>query len=676
MKLKIVLLTLLILLSFINIRSTNVKAQSSLHLFYLRGVDPTHSTPSAGDDIGALLEDQPNESEYRMCGSWVGYFYDDDSYTFYSVTKLYVRVWWKVELSYSQEIGYYHDQTRAYDAITDPREFYMNKTEDIIEQVDDKYLTVTTYYDMSCNVDTPYNFSVRFRTAGGAYEMWTFSSPKFQSFVLINFPSNSTLQSMDSDNDGISDYDELFVNYTNPLDNDTDNDGYNDSVDEYPNDYRKYQTVEGANSVEYTALSEDAYLYKADSDFGNARNASSSDGITNSTTLRIGYYVNRYDRKWYIYRTVLYFNTSSLPDDAEIKTATLKLYLSSVPSEFRHIIMIIINGQPNYPHKPPQSSDYNISLYDGNYSYFHTGQVNQNSYAEIPLTNVSLINKTGITKFMIVCKTDYHCDSPDERKHAYFDFASSETSTEPKLNITYDMANNPPTLTNPSAEPTSGVADYTIFYFNITYSDADGDAPTVIKVNISKTGWFINASMSYISGDNTTGALYSYSTTLPAGTYDYLFYASDGVDSTVNDPTDTVSVEAQDLSFTIYTSSGDSYINFTADVTPGQGLTTCYNVSAEGQDDTTPALKVVNTGNVPLNFTWHLLNDLPSGITLKYNYVNTPPNPGENLITTTEYQFATSVPVGGSNSTWMWMDFVNVQAGTGQETLQVNSTLG
>ena len=43
--------------------------------------------------------------------------------------------------------------------------------------------------------------------------------------------------------------------------------------------------------------------------------------------------------------------------------------------------------------------------------------------------------------------------------------------------------------------------------------------------------------MNFVSGDNTTGALYSYSTTLLAGIYDYSFYATDGTDSAVNNPT-------------------------------------------------------------------------------------------------------------------------------------------
>ena len=87
------------------------------------------------------------------------------------------------------------------------------------------------------------------------------------------------------------------------------------------------------------------------------------------------------------------------------------------------------------------------------------------------------------------------------------------------------VSNTPPELTSPSVTPSTGVDSYTTFYFNITWSDVDGDDPTdgYLKVNISKTGWYTNVSMTWISGDNTTGALYSYSTTLTAGSYTYQF---------------------------------------------------------------------------------------------------------------------------------------------------------
>ena len=133
----------------------------------------------------------------------------------------------------------------------------------------------------------------------------------------------------------------------------------------------------------------------------------------------------------------------------------------------------------------------------------------------------------------------------------------SKTSTFIYTFKTVVSGNHAPTLTNPSATPSSGVADYTTFYFNITYTDQDGDAPSPIKVNISKTGWYSNVSMTFISGDYTSGASYSYSTTLSTGTYDYLFYASDGTDSVTNNPSSTVTVEEQSIDISVVPTSYD-----------------------------------------------------------------------------------------------------------------------
>ncbi|RKZ28463.1 hypothetical protein DRQ26_01065, partial [bacterium] len=151
--------------------------------------------------------------------------------------------------------------------------------------------------------------------------------------------------------------------------------------------------------------------------------------------------------------------------------------------------------------------------------------------------------------------------------------------------FTTTTANNPPSLTNPSASPSSGVADHTTFYFNITYSDSDGDPPTVIKVNISKTDWYTNVSMTWISGDNTTGALYSYSTTLEAGIYNYSFYASDGTDSTTNDPESNVTVEAQSISVSIEpTSYNFGYLTANQTVSTSNGYFTITNTGNVYED--------------------------------------------------------------------------------------------
>ena len=68
-----------------------------------------------------------------------------------------------------------------------------------------------------------------------------------QAFIIYNLPDNDTLRSLDSDADGLNDYDELFVYYTNPKDSDTDKDLFPDGIEieeEYdPNLYNDYPPV-------------------------------------------------------------------------------------------------------------------------------------------------------------------------------------------------------------------------------------------------------------------------------------------------------------------------------------------------------------------------------------------------------------------------------------------------
>ena len=83
--------------------------------------------------------------------------------------------------------------------------------------------------------------------------------------------------------------------------------------------------------------------------------------------------------------------------------------------------------------------------------------------------------------------------------------------------------NTSPTLTFGSVSPSSGTTSIT-FTYEVTYTDADGDAPSYVKVYIDGTGY----SMTKISGTYTGGALYSFSSTLSAGSHNYYFEASDG----------------------------------------------------------------------------------------------------------------------------------------------------
>ena len=88
----------------------------------------------------------------------------------------------------------------------------------------------------------------------------TLSSRSILSFVIFNVPDNATLILLDSDEDGLNDWTELYVTYTSPFLDDTDNDGatdyeeangatygyWNSDPNDYENttDYRQIMTID------------------------------------------------------------------------------------------------------------------------------------------------------------------------------------------------------------------------------------------------------------------------------------------------------------------------------------------------------------------------------------------------------------------------------------------------
>ena len=88
----------------------------------------------------------------------------------------------------------------------------------------------------------------------------------------------------------------------------------------------------------------------------------------------------------------------------------------------------------------------------------------------------------------------------------------------------------PIVLSNSSISPTSGTSS-TVFTFKTTYSNVNGTAPTQATLYLDHTP----VAMSYISGSNSTGAVYQAQTTLSVGTHTYFFVFSDS-QSTWADP--------------------------------------------------------------------------------------------------------------------------------------------
>lgn len=95
---------------------------------------------------------------------------------------------------------------------------------------------------------------------------------------------------------------------------------------------------------------------------------------------------------------------------------------------------------------------------------------------------------------------------------------------------TTPTGNVPPTLRTASVSPLTGAPGTTSFIFSVTYSDGDGDIPTIKSVVIGGETF----TMHLVSGDHRSGAVYEYETTRASGTYSYSFHFDDGHDHPVD----------------------------------------------------------------------------------------------------------------------------------------------
>ncbi len=101
--------------------------------------------------------------------------------------------------------------------------------------------------------------------------------------------------------------------------------------------------------------------------------------------------------------------------------------------------------------------------------------------------------------------------------------------------------NHAPILTNGSVSPREG-DERTAFLFSVRYVDVDGDAPDIALVLDGARSPLV-----YVGGDNSTGAFFRFTTTLPAGDHTFKFTADDrkgSANSTVETETLTLHVAA------------------------------------------------------------------------------------------------------------------------------------
>lgn len=231
---------------------------------------------------------------------------------------------------------------------------------------------------------------------------------------------------------GIIDFNNLSVN---PQDNNIINRTYGltlylESPDKITTQVPKYLPDEYSSSS-------DGYVYVTNATYNTAWTATSGTVDDSSATIRLGQVYSA--PNYTIYRTALYFDTSSIPAYAEILDATLYIYGEADYSATNFDIWIGSGTSSTYPHDPLAVGDYDKTNYEIvaqsalNTSSFSTSGYNSLAFPE---NAMSYIIPNGVTKLWLTSSLEGGAPTGNE----YISFYSSEqagTSNDPYIKILY-----------------------------------------------------------------------------------------------------------------------------------------------------------------------------------------------------------------------------------------------
>lgn len=214
------------------------------------------------------------------------------------------------------------------------------------------------------------------------------------------------------------------------------------------------------------------------------------------------------DYRYTITRCGIYFDTSSLPDDANITSAVLRLYYTGTfADDFGAWELQVQSGMPTYPHEPPVVGDYYYNHYSGSGGVLNSSDMDGSlSYRNITLnaTGIGWINTTGITKFML---RDNVYDIPDSEPTGTavegnrFDFYTYEQGAGywPQLVVTYGATDKPTITTNDATQIGTTTARLN------SHLNADGGEACDVRFQYGNSTGNYTTNTTWVNDTYTTG---------------------------------------------------------------------------------------------------------------------------------------------------------------------------
>lgn len=195
-------------------------------------------------------------------------------------------------------------------------------------------------------------------------------------------------------------------------------------------------------SYNFQSTSTDGWIYlEAINSYANVHNAVIGMISTGDTMMPVGQEYDMATGRYGCLRAGVFFDASSIPDDASLNIGTLGLYFADVNS-ILDFNVTIQNGMPNSPHMPLEARDYYYCNYSGSGGSKNTSTMwgHQFEYININLNSTGLgwINKTGYTKLLLRSSRDINSRAPvDEGEYIYF--GTQEDGHAAWLNVSYTV---------------------------------------------------------------------------------------------------------------------------------------------------------------------------------------------------------------------------------------------
>lgn len=207
-------------------------------LYYLRETAQSHyqnrGQPGAGNDLGSFSRTAPTSREERHCSDYVQFFFDENG-TYAQdnqINNLYYHIWW-ADTTTQASLGYSKTGSPTIaESVTLNTSNSIHKSGTYYLYAGNQAFAAT----QTISGNAIYNFNMLLMGTPKYYPQ-VVSSPSLGSFIIINLPDNietlgiSQDGDTDYDDDGLSDYEELYTYYTNPYLADTDDDAWDDQYE-------------------------------------------------------------------------------------------------------------------------------------------------------------------------------------------------------------------------------------------------------------------------------------------------------------------------------------------------------------------------------------------------------------------------------------------------------------